>query len=416
MESLAYVRAVSSILRAPRMRRADLRALQNRKLRRVVRHACRYVPYYRRMFKREGLTEDSIQSVEDLQRLPVTTKRDLISSGTDIYSTRYSMKEVVTRRTTGSTGEPMTMRFDRRFEVVRQGLFLRALLATGYRPGQRFLMMKTGRLESSPKWLRWDSLAFDQVPASMVEKIERFRPSIVYGWVTPLRALAEHILDSGVHIGGVRAVVTTAEALDPESRNLLWRAFGAVVSEFYGLTEMGTVAWPCPTRDGLHLSEDVAYVEFEDSVASGGQRMMVMTNLELTAMPLIRYVSGDLAAAHSTADCECGRRFRRISQIGGRSVDCLKLPDGRLVSPYSVTLALESIEGLGRYHVVQSEPSEVLIHYERGEGGNSDLGDKLHQAMRELVGQRVCVKAKRVDRIAAPAGKKFRLVESRVGI
>jgi phenylacetate-CoA ligase len=403
-----------SVLRSPRRGREALELLQERKLRRVVRHAARYAPYYRRLFDGAGVDPESIRLPQDLLRLPVTTKKDLLNAGDDAFSAFYRRDELVTHRTTGSTGEPMTMRFDPGFEQVRRLAFLRALLAAGYRPGERMLMLKPGDSGRAARWTGIQTVRFDESPPELLERIGQFRPRVLYGWVTPIRELALHARNSGARVDGLRAVITTAEALDRPARELFAAAFGADVYDIYGLTEMGTVAWECSQHAGLHLSEDIALI---DRVERGGESPMIMTSLELTAMPLIRYQTGDVAMAPDAEPCACGRVFHRIPQVSGRMVDCLRLPGGRLLSPYSVTLALESIPDLARFQVLQEQTGALLVRYESGaEAAAMHVPDAIRNALGRLVGDDTRIEVRREGSINPPAGRKFRVVESRMPV
>lgn len=413
MSTVAAARAAWSVLRSPRIDRSALRRLQEHKLRRVVNHAWQHVPYYRRLFDRARVDPSTVRTIGDLSRLPVTSKKDLLEAGSDAFSRFYPPDKLVTHRTTGSTGEPMTMRFDRHFERVRSMVFLRALLAAGYRPGERLLMMKPGHSKRPPAWIGWEAVSFDESPEAMLERIGRTRPAMLYGWVTPIRELAVHMRNSGVRIQGLRAVVTTAETLDETTRVDLKKAFGADLYDFYGLTEMGTVAWECSRHDGLHVSEDVVHVEADRVGASGNEATMIMTSLELTAMPLIRYQTGDLAVSLDARPCACGRLFHRIRQVSGRMVDCLQLPGGQLLSPYSVTLALEPVQGLTRYQVLQEQPGSLLVRYEAAAAAPAmAVPEAIRSALVGLVGHDVRIETRREDSISPPSGRKFRVVES----
>lgn len=416
MNPLAAPHAAWSILRSPRVDRSTLRRLQDRKLRRVVHHASRYVPYYRRLFDRAGLDPDTIRSAGDLARLPVTSRKDLLEAGSEAFSRFYRQDEVVIHRTTGSTGEPMTMHFDPHFERVRRLAFLRALFAAGYRPGERLLMMKPGHTTSAPAWTGWETVRFDESPEAMLSRIERTRPGMLYGWVTPIREVAAYLRNAGVRIAGLRAVITTAEALDESTRRYLAETFDADVYDFYGLTEMGTVAWECSRHDGLHVSEDIVLVDEGVGFGIEHESPMIMTNLELTAMPLIRYQTGDLAESPDSGPCACGRVFHRIRQVSGRLVDCLRLPGGHTLSPYSVTLALEPVQGLNRYQVVQERPAALLVRYETNAGATAmPVADAIRSALVGLVGHDVRIETRREDSLSSPVGRKFRVVESRIG-
>src|SRR5690606_8967113 len=85
----------------------------------------------------------------------------------------------------------------------------------------------------------------ESTPAELVASINEFSPPLLYGWVTPLRQLAEHVRDHGGLKHQPRTIVTTAEALDSVTRRLLHEQLGGAVFQIYGVTEMGAMAWEC---------------------------------------------------------------------------------------------------------------------------------------------------------------------------
>jgi phenylacetate-CoA ligase len=408
MTALSAARTAALVIRSPYLDPEAIKELQNRKLRRIVLHAWHYVPYYRRLFEESGLVPDDIRGTDDLSMLPVTTKRDLIDAGEDAFSRAYRPGQLTTKRTTGSTGRPSSLRFDRHFESVRQLVFLRALMSTGYMPGQRALVMKSGDAERSPRWTRWTNFRFDEPPARVGDRLLTIRPSTVYGWVTPMRELASYLRESGSRLRTPTRVITTAETLDPATRTLMNEVFQSGVFDFYGLTELGTVAWECHAHDGLHVSEDTVYVEVPAGTETG--HAMIMTSLDLTSMPLIRYQTGDLAAGLETRQCRCGRNFVRLRRIAGRAVDHLLMPDGRTISPYSLTLALESLPGVARFQVLQETVDSIVVLYE----GAPALEPQISDALADLVSRDMGIHVRHLTAIPIEPGRKFRIVESRL--
>jgi len=408
MSTAATWRAWRALQRSARLDEDALRRLREERLRRLVLHAARHVPFWRRRFDDAGVDPASVRCEEDLRRLPVTTKAELIEVGpAAVTSGAYAPSDLREERTSGSTGRPFTLRYDRAFAAVRRGLFLRALGAAGWRPWRRLLLVTTRR--PPPRVLPWRYAAFDDSPALLAEEMRRFRPDVVYGWVTPLRRLAE--------TGGIpyrpRAVVTTAESLDPKTRASLAAAFGAPVFDAYGLTETGFLAWECGAHAGSHLSEDTTIVETLASDAGGGARRLVVTNLALTATPLLRYDTGDLVARGPAGPCACGRTLRRIGRVEGRAVDCLRLPDGRTVPPYRLTLALERVPGLARYQVVQEAPADVTVRFET-DADASAVSSRIRAGLGPVLGPHVRIHPKPDARIAPAPGRKFRVVECRL--
>jgi phenylacetate-CoA ligase len=127
MNLVAAYFTLRQLQRSQWLDRDSLRRLQEEKLRRLIDHAYRTVPYYRRRFDEAGITPNAIRSLDDLHRIPVTSKADLQHAGPEaITSSACSPDRLVLEHTSGSTGRPFTGRFDPHFVRVRNSLFLRA--------------------------------------------------------------------------------------------------------------------------------------------------------------------------------------------------------------------------------------------------------------------------------------------------
>ncbi len=411
MSALATWLAYRRLQRSQWFDPGRLRQSQEARLRRLVAHAVRTVPFYRRRFEQAGIGPDQIQGVDDLQRLPVTTKADLQAAGQGAtLSSAFDPDRLVREHTSGSTGRPFTVAFDRGFVAARDALFLRVLATAGYRLPDRLMLVTSDRHKRDRRWPRWRYASIEAPPERLMTQFEDFRPSVLYGCLTPLRQMA--LVARGRRGHAPRAVVSTAEGLDPQSRRLLEAAFGAPVYDAYGLTEAGMIAWQCTARRGYHMAEDTAIVEFLPT-PEGVAARMVVTNLELTAMPLIRFETGDLAIPADDG-CPCGRQLRRIAGIEGRAVDCIRLADGRLLSPYRFTLALEAINGIQRYQLIQNDIDRFVLRVEAGAGQPADLEDAGQRAIRGLAGAGAAVEVVLEANLDPPPGRKFRVVESKL--
>ncbi len=314
-----------------------IRRMQERKLVRLVRHAYATVPYYKNLFDQAGVSPAAIATLDDLQRLPLTTKLTLSQHDPDeLISSRFKRADLEHDSSSGSSGTPFSVYLDKHYVLNRNLRFLRGLMAAGYRPGDRLLLITDRHGGKGKPWLRWEKFSPEDSAERLLKRIDARRPAVLYGSGTPLRQLAEKILETGHVISSLKSVVWTAETLDEKTRRLLERAFAAKVFDFYGLTEMGLVAWECPAHAGYHVSDDSIIVEYlplsgaEGSSRPAGPHRMVMTNLNLYSMPLIRYDSGDVGVAQPTERCRCGRGLSRLDRVEGRVVDTIKLRSGEI--------------------------------------------------------------------------------------
>jgi phenylacetate-CoA ligase len=373
----------------------EIRARQEAGLIALVEHAVMTVPFWRERFAAAGLGAGDIRSLEDLTRIPVVRRTELQAADP------------------GSLVSSAFPHFDPGFVATRDALFLRALGAAGYRPGQRLMLVTSSERRSAPlrAWF-YASLADD--PEVLLQDLNRFRPAVLYGCVTPLRRLARLIRASGRPAHRPRAIVTTAEALGPSARRVLRDAFSSEPFDLYSLTETGTIGWECDQHRGYHVSEETAIVELLPTETEGEERRVIVTNLALRGMPLLRFESGDLGVAGSGEPCACGCGPIRIRRVEGRAVDRVRLPDGRMVSPYRFTLGLERIDGIERYQVVQEAIDDFRIRIET-RAFDEALETRIRHAVSDLVGANARITIRPEETLRVAPGTRFRVVESRAG-
>jgi phenylacetate-CoA ligase len=402
-----------SFARTQYIDRVGLERRQQVRLRHLVRHAALTVPYYRELFARNGLSPEGIRGIADLQHIPISRKHDLQAAGLEARtSTAFKPDQLLTFFSSGSSGTRFPVRYDPWFTGVRQALFLRALRAAGYRFGQRVMLIANGPRKPPPKWLRWHYVPSERPPEDHYEAYLATRPALLYGFLSPLRQLAEIVRHVG-HEHRPFAVVSTAEVLDASTRKLLFESFGARVFDIYGSTETGPLAWQCSPCGEYHVAEDAAIVEFLP-VPEQKARRVVVTCLELWGMPMIRYDIGDLALPGATGRCSCGRSLARIEHIEGRVIDCLRLPNGRSLSPYYVTEPLEDHVEVDRFQVLQDAIDTVRVRLQGARAETTALADQVRRLLQPILGGGVTICVEVVTTLDPPPGRKFRSVECRI--
>ena len=181
----------------------------------------------------------------------------------------------------------------------------------------------------------------------------------------------EHLLDeaaAGGHRLPLRKAAVMGEMRDPQAKDRIQRVHGIAVREFYGVADVGAVAWECEAGNGMHLRDDLL-VEFvapgQTEVVepqAGRPAEIVVTDFHRQAMPIIRLRSGDLIDALSRDRCACGRTSPRFARIVGRASETTKVK-GMFVMPRQVVDVMQK-EGIER-------PFRLLV--DRVEGGRDEL-------------------------------------------
>jgi phenylacetate-CoA ligase len=418
----AWLRGWTGALRSPRGAREDLVSYQTRCLRALIPHAYSRVAYYRRLFDDAGVDPRQIRSIEDLARIPTTSREDLqASSPADLCDAGARIDSLLVTRTSGSTGAPLTVR--------RTAAEERLLLAFRFQAtrefGLRFTMRRVQIDYFSPEALRREGgrtfyqrlgiharLLIDwRTPKhEMLDRIERFRPHVLSGPPSILSGVASELTDQERRRIGVHLVTTGGETVTPSVRQLLERAFGAPVIERYGSHELVFIAVRPPGGRGYRVCEDALVVEvLRDGkpVRPGERGEIVLTSLHLFAMPFIRYRLGDEVTL-ADAGHEHPAGYTTLGSIDGRSIDRFLLPDGSVVHPYTFSSAIErSGVGVRQFQVIQAERDAFQVRVVLLRGQAADVG-ALARCLRDALPATVSVQVEVVESLQPATPRKLR--------
>ena len=374
------------LMRNLHMKKADLVEHQNKCLRRVVRHAYDSVPFYRRKYDEAGVKPEDIKTVEDLSKLPIISKSDIRQSMNDVISSDYSVDSLRVLSTSGSTGQPLHVYISKAEDGFRKAKHLRANYSCGHKFSNRWLTVTSpshfSEVSGIQMRLRFYSPKFVSVfwdADKQLSVIGKFKPEILDGYSSSLSLLAREVRKKGVSGINPRIIFGGAELIDDVSRNVIEEVFEAPFYDQYATIEFERMAWQCPERLGYHIDADSLIMqgvdEGGDEVAAGERGEIVCTSLFNFAMPLIRYRVGDVGV-FSDEDCPCGRTLPLLKRIEGRCDSLLVLPDGRVLSPRAITVAMGSFrlnKYIEQFRIVQETKDCIEITLKLG-GSSMDKG------------------------------------------
>lgn len=397
---------------------AHLRKYQDGRLRSLVAHAYRNVPYYRRLFERAGVTPADIRTIDDLHKIPVSTKQDFLAVPlAERIDATLPARRLRKSTTSGSTGMPFEI-VERRGSLAKKFLDHRGLFLCGYGAFDRMAQFEDPSFAPKSEMLiqrlgmfkKFHISIFDEQDA-VVRKLRSIRPDVVYGYPSNLRMAALGILAQNVADVRPHLVLTTSEVLDEPTRAIINGIFGVELFDVFGTSEFGPFAWECVAHDGYHLSQDIVYTEFMKdgrTAAPGAVADLVCTGFENGAMPLIRYRIGD-TGIFDEIPCPCGQRFPKMAVVAGRCVDFIRLGD-RALPPYIFTCLMEGIPGILQYQVVQTGPMHIEVRLAAAGALRAQAEAEIRRRYEQRFGTAlaVCITPDRIEK--EPNGK-FKVVK-----
>jgi phenylacetate-CoA ligase len=421
------------------MDRAELEQLQLERLEATLNRVVRHVPFYRRRFEALGFDPDEFRSVEDLRRLPFTTKADLRENHPyGLFA--VPLRDVVrVHASSGTTGLSTAVGYTRNDMRTWSTLTARVLVAGGVTKEDVIQIGFDYGLFTGAFGLHQgaERLGASVVPVSSADArrqvgiMRDYRTTALV--TTPSHALnvADAMIELGVNPAALslRHGLFGAEPWSESMRKEIQEKLEIVATDNYGLSEvMGPgVAGECLERSGLHLAEDHFVFEVIDPetlepLPDGKVGELVITTLTKEAIPLVRYRTRDLTAI-LPEPCPCGRTFRRMARVKGRTDDML-IVKGAKVFPSEIEAVLFEVEGIEPHYQVQVDREagvdRVTVLVEVSESIFFDemrqqrrLEDTIKQRLAAELGVHVDVKLVGKKTLERSEGKARRVVDRR---
>jgi len=412
--------------RAPR----ELAALQDEAVRALIAHAFEKVHYYRDVMRERRLEPRDICSVADLAKLPILTKDLLRSQLERLVSTDYRPQELKKGNSSGTTGSPVSVLWDRRVDVANNAANWRARRWAGFTFGTPYASL-LGRTivpirQTRPPFWRWNA-PWKQLLLSSFHLQEKNLPRYIEAmsarecrfldaYPSTAYVLARHIVESGKTFP-LRAVVCSSETLLPVQRATIEQAFACRVFDVFSQAERVLFSMECEKHDGLHVQPEFGVIEI---VGDGGEALpegqfgrIVATGLQNYGMPLIRYEVGDVSARIGGA-CGCGRTLPRMAGVTTKAEDIVVTPEGRFISSSTLTHPFKPMVRIEKSQIVQESPDRVTVKIVRRPGYTDADTRWLVSALGERLGPSVAIDVAFVDDIPRGPSGKFRWVVSKV--
>lgn len=348
----------------------EIKSFQEEKLRELLVYLKDKSPFYQKLFAENNIDISEIKTLEDLQKIPVTTKDDLQRHNDDFFC--IPQTEIVDYSTTsGTLGDPVTFGLSdndlerlayneaisfacagiRKGDVVQMITTIdkRFMAGLAYFLGLRKMGASVVRMGPGIPELQWDS-------------IFRYRPKYLITVPSFLLKMIDYAEKNNIDFqnSGVFGAVCIGESIKNEdfSDNILSQKikekWNIQLFSTYASTEMSTAFTECEHQKGGHQHPELIITEILDdngsAVAKGESGELVITTLGVEALPLLRFKTGDLVKAHFEP-CECGRNTMRLGPVIGRKQQMIKYK-GTTLYPPAMSDILNDFSGIECYQIV----------------------------------------------------------------
>ena len=368
------------------MNRSDLEKLQLERLKDTIRKAS-IAPFYQNLFKKNRINAETIHSLDDISKLPFTTKDDLRNNYPFGLAAVPINQVVRLHSSSGTTGNPTVVLHTQKDLDEWANQVARCMYMVGLRDSDVFQNtsgygMFTGGLGFQYGAERLGALTIPAAAGNSVRQIKFIRDfgtTAIHAIPSYATRLAEVFEEMGLDPRKDTKLTTLCIGAEPhseEQRKRIEKLLGVKAYNCFGMSEMNGpgVAFECPEQNGLHIWEDYVFVEILnpetlEPVRDGEVGELVLTTLNREAMPLIRYRTRDLTRT-LPGNCPCGRTHKRIARLQGRSDDMI-IVKGVNIFPIQIEKILMNFKELGMNYLITIETignsDEMLIEVELGD-------------------------------------------------
>jgi len=397
---------------------ARLRSYQIERLRLVLRHAYEHTQFYKKRFNEAGFNPYEVDSFDPLKRIPPVTRQDLNDSLKDMIADTIPENERHFDATGGSTGLPTKFARDNACLSIKKASEYRFNMWAGWNPGEKILAYWPALTDFSgdeKKGYEVRSLLYtrnlklfsgqlnEKILSDHVQAFRWFRPHLIRAFPSALQRFAEYVSQLEVVLPRPKAIICVGEPLLQSQRAIFSKVFGCDVFNCYVSRECGNIACECSAHDGLHIAEELVYLEIENQ-GKGEFGEIFLTDLWNMGMPLIRYriqdaakwlkgdITGQLARRNLELDASPLTPVRAAALLGMLDQGILHAQSARQVLELVLdrdmdpqTLAeMEGLTGSDDEQMLLSVIDQVLSNHQGAAAQAADGSDK---AVGFLMGQ-----------------------------
>jgi phenylacetate-CoA ligase len=436
----AYVAAMAPRqARLPYRSRTAIERVQARRVQASVSHAYRHVPHYRGAIDGLGMRPGDFRTASDLARLPLLERADVQADPLPYTSRARPLSSYVRLASTGTSGAPVVVYFDRPAFARSTGNHRRgetALLElTGSRLRYRHLRLRPegsivqrsrrafDQISLLPRWLRHEQRQVSLLEPfeTVIEAVNEFRPDVLSSVGSYLEALFLHLHRHRVQMHLPTVVTYASEKLSEQARQLITEEFGIPVFGYYAATEAPNVGFECERHRGYHLNVDFCPLRIVDAegrdLPDGEPGEVVVSDLTNRGTMLLNYRLGDWASL-ITEPCDCGRSLPLLSRVEARLGEWVENAAGERVHPMAFNYVMnEEAESIWRWRIEELRPGELVVSIvPKGSCDRASMADRLERRLAERLGAGGRVAVRFVDDLPrTPAGKTPYFVSSSTG-
>ena len=409
---------------------------QINKIRELLKHANKTVPYYRKLFKNIDFKPDDFCNLKDIEAIPFLTKEIIRENYDDLISEEYRNDDLSFMTTGGSTGDPMKIIMNKEYRSLNHANTRYYLMVAGYNPGGKKSIRLHGDSISDEKinigeyWnIEGNRLTMsvhhltEQTVKSYIEKINRFNPDYIHAYPSALVLLMNYVKKFNLNLcNTLNSIFTDSETIYEWQRNLIEETSNCKIFNTYGHTEGATLAITFPDSKMLNVIPQVGYQELIDKkqkpiIHENIDGEIVVTGFNNRVFPLIRYKTSDIAS-YAQKPTNFIRPYKLLNNVSGRVQDFIVSKNGDLI-PIAPALFDYNFNwsGIDRFQIYQKVKGEITFNFvisKNSPFSKNNLKERLISGFTKILNDTFKVNANQVKNIPFTGRGKYRYVNQKI--
>lgn len=406
--------------------REKLEKYQLEQLNKLLNHAYENVPYYTKIFDKEGINPNDIRSFEDLQKIPFLTKDIVNENIKDLKAKNYPDYKFGYTTTGGTSGVQMAMYEEKGAAFAKEMAYIKI---SNSRVNcdfirDRFVVLRGDIIPSADKGKFWAHSMFgkclilssyhmshENLPR-YIEEIRKFKPKYIWTYPSSITILARFMkINKFKPFPTLKVIICGSENLYDWQRTLLEDYFKCRIFEGYGHSEQAVIATSCEHSNYFHIFPEYGITELIDkngkTVKKENEKGEIIgTGFKNYLFPFIRYKTGDFGV-YTSEKCICGRNYPLLKKIEGRWLqEFIITKNNRLVSITALNMHSNVFDNVKQFQFYQDKKSEVILKIVKSDDYTEKDSEKLINEFNKKLGNDINLKIKFVDEIPrTPRGK-----------
>jgi phenylacetate-CoA ligase len=390
------------------------------KLKKLLIHAYYNTEFYNKKFVDYGFYPDKICSFEEIRKIPPLTREDLNKWQNQLISKNYSSNDLHFATTGGSTGVATRFARNNNCLTIKKANEFRFNSFSGWELGEKILyywpalsdFSKTDRkLSYREKYFKKEMLLFsgklnEKLLHEHFDVLKKFQPQLLRAFPSSLQIFAEFLKNKKIKFGLERGIICVGEPLNNYQRNLFREIFNCGVYNCYASRECGNIACECSEGEGLHVAEDLLYVEIENQIEECYGNIL-LTDLHNYGMPLIRYSIQDFSK-FKKKKCKCGISLDLLEIDGARISDYIISPldNSYISSSAMIHYLLAENPSVGKVKIIQNKVDKLDIQIVCSGDEGRIFKEHVEAVVKKIFKEKMKVEFHNVDEIPLlPSGK-----------